>query len=78
MSRPKQARELMPKVTAWLADLRGAFGDEWIDAQIKAATTEGRPTFHASEGGRRVGVPMPAERGIEISAAQMVIVRPKP
>lgn len=78
MSRPKNARELMPKVTAWLDDLRGAFGADWIDAQIKAATTEGRPTFHASEGGRRVGVPMPAQYGIEISAAQMVITKAKP
>ena len=76
MSRPKNARELMPKVSAWLDDLRGAFGADWIDAQIKAATTEGRPTFYASENGRRVGVPIPPAGSRELSAAEIVIHRP--
>ena len=77
MTRPKHARDAMPKVTAWLDDLRAAFGRDLVDAQIKAATTEGLPTFHASEGGRRVGVPLPAHRGAAFTADQLVILRPK-
>lgn len=78
MTRPKHARDAMPKITAWLDDLRAAFGRELVDAQICAATTEGLPTFYASENGRRVGVPMPAQGGTSFTADQLVIARPKP
>lgn len=71
------ARAAMPLVTAWIDDLRGAFGRELVDGLIRKATVEGLPTFYASEGGRTVGVPLPALRGVEISAAQMVIEAPK-
>lgn len=71
------ARAAMPLVTAWIDDLRGAFGRDVIDGLIRKATVEGLPTFYASEGGRTVGVPLPALRGVEISAAQMVIEAPK-
>ena len=70
---PKAARAAMPLVTAWIDGLRGAFGTDLIDGLIRKATVEGLPTFYASEAGRTVGVPLPALRGVEISAADMVI-----
>lgn len=69
------ARSAMPKVTAWIDDLRAAFGREAIDGQIRAATRDGLPTFHATEAGHSVGVALPAPR-FEISAADMVIIPP--
>ena len=74
---PKAARAAMPLVTAWIDDLRGAFGTDVIDGLIRKATVEGLPTFYASEAGRTVGVPLPALRGVEISAADMVINPPE-
>ena len=71
----KAARAAMPKVAAWIDDLRAAFGADVIDGQIRAATRDGLPTFYATEAGHRVGVPLPAAR-CEISAAEMVILRP--
>lgn len=73
----KGARAAMPKVTSWIDDLRGAFGGDVIDGLIEKATTEGLPTFYASENGYKVGVPLPALRGVEISAADMVIHSPE-
>lgn len=73
----KNARAAMPLVTAWIDDLRGAFGRDMIDDLIRKATVEGMPTFYASEAGRTVGVPLPAVTGTEISAARMVINQPK-
>jgi hypothetical protein len=70
------ARTAMPLVTAWIDSLREAFGRDLIDGQIRAATRDGLPTFHATEGGHRVGVPMP-EGGRSVTAAQMVIEKPK-
>lgn len=67
----------MPLTAAWIDALREAFGRDAIDPQIRAAVKDGLPTFHASENGREVGVAA-VRRGIEISAAQMVIQRPKP
>lgn len=72
----KAARTAMPTVAAWIDDLRAAFGREEIDAQIRAATKYGLPTFHASEGGRTVGVPMPEPR-IAFRADEIVIIPPK-
>lgn len=72
------ARASMPTVAAWIDELRSAFGTDAIDGQIRAATRHGLPTFHAEEGGRRVGVPMPqAPEGKTVSAADMVIEKPK-
>ena len=73
----KPARAAMPLVTAWIDDLRGAFGRDVIDGLIRKATVEGLPTFYASEGGRTVGVPLPALRGVEVGAADMVIHQPE-
>lgn len=77
MTKPANMRAAMPKVAAWIDDLRAAFGAEIIDAQIRAATRDGLPTFHATEAGHSVGVPLPAVRR-EVCAADMVIIRPDP
>lgn len=69
-------RQAMPKVTAWIDDLRAAFGADDINAVIKAGM-QGVPGFHASEAGHSAGTPA-AQRGTEICAAQMVILRVKP
>ena len=75
-AKPKNLRTAMPKVTAWIDGLRAAFGTEDINAVIKAGV-DGLPGFCASEAGYSVGTPA-VQRGTEISAAQMVIVRQKP
>lgn len=72
----RSMRELMPQTFAWLQDLRAAFGAEAIDPQIRAALQDGMPTFRATEGGHTVGVQRPTV-GVEISAAQMVIIKPE-
>ena len=74
MSKPANMRAQMPKVATWIDDLRGAFGADDINGIIKAGMG-GLPGFHASEGGYSVGTAAPV-RGTEISAAQMVILRP--
>jgi hypothetical protein len=73
----KAARAAMPLVTAWIDDLRAVFGRDEIDAQIRAATRDGLPTFHARENGHSVGTPLPVG-GRAVSAADMVILRPDP
>lgn len=70
-------RAAMPLVTAFIDDLRGAFGREVIDGLIRKATVEGLPTFYASEGGRRVGRPLPALGSVVVSAVDMVILEPE-
>jgi hypothetical protein len=75
-AKPKNLRTAMPLVTAWIDDLRAAFGADDINGIIKAGIG-GLPGFHASEGGYSVGTPA-TQRGTEISAAQMVIQRPDP
>lgn len=69
--RPKNLREEMPAVTAWIDSLRDAFGADEINAFIKSGMA-GVPVFYASENGRQVGTPLPAVRA-EISAAEMIL-----
>lgn len=76
MNKPANLRTAMPKVTTWIDDLRAAFGADDINGVIKAGMG-GLPGFHASEAGYSVGTPA-VQRGTEISAAQMVILVPKP
>lgn len=46
-------REKMPKVAAWIDDLRAAFGAESIDQAIRQGLRDG--TFRASENGHTIG-----------------------
>lgn len=71
-----RGRAAMPQVAAWIDALREAFGREAIDGQIRKATTEGVPTFYATEGGYRVGVAA-TDGANAISAADMVIEKKK-
>lgn len=73
----KPLRDLMPITAAWIDQLREAFGAdaaEVVVAQIRAAVRDGLPTFHATEAGHSVGVPLPPWRGTEIRAADMVLI----
>ena len=47
-------REQMPLVTAFIDDLREAFGAEMINGQIRKGM-KGEPTFWASENGHEIG-----------------------
>jgi hypothetical protein len=51
-------REQMPVVTAWIDQMREAFGAEHIDGVIKSGM-RGEPVFFASENGHTVGTPAP-------------------
>lgn len=64
----------MPLVTAFIDDMRAAFGADEINTQIRAGL-RGEPTFHASENGIEVGT-CRVSRGTEISAADMIIPTP--
>lgn len=50
-------REQMPVVTAFVDQLREAFGREYIDNIIRAGI-RGQPVFHATENGHAVGTPV--------------------
>lgn len=54
MTNKKPMRQAMPTVTAWIDDLRAAFGAEMIDAAIRAGI-DGQPTFCAAENGIEIG-----------------------
>ncbi len=47
-------REKMPSVTAFIDDLREAFGKDMIDGQIRKGM-KGEPVFYASENGVEIG-----------------------
>ena len=74
MSKPANLRAEMPKVTAWIDELRDVFGADGINAQIRKGM-QGLPGFfHARENGHEVGTPMPPDNPTKvISAADMVI-----
>ena len=57
-----ELRERMPGITAWLDDLRGAFGADTINAAIRGGLA-GRPTFYAEENGVTIGTPRPRPYG---------------
>lgn len=58
-SDPKPLRGMMPEITAWIDDLRSAFGPETIEAAIKAGIA-GEPVFFAVENGIEVGTRSPS------------------
>lgn len=64
-------RAEMPETAAFIDALRGAFGKDEIDAQIKKGM-RGLPGFYASENGHEIGTKAPPAR-YEISGADMVL-----
>ena len=51
-------REVMPITTAFIDEMREAFGEDIINAQIRRGMS-GEPGFWASENGREIGCKMP-------------------
>lgn len=64
------ARSPMPQVSAWADELREVFGAEEIHAAMKAHG------FYAAENGIEKGRRLDLTNSV--SAAQMVIIKPKP
>lgn len=58
-----ELRGKMPTITAWLDDMRSAFGAETINAAIRGGIA-GKPTFYAEEGGVTIGTPRPTPWGV--------------
>lgn len=54
-------RSAMPGITAWVDELRAAFGRETIDKQIRRGM-RGDPVFYAEENGHRIGTPTPVSK----------------
>jgi DNA-directed RNA polymerase specialized sigma subunit len=52
-------RDRMPKVAAFVDDLREAFGTEYINGAIREGL-RGRPVFWASENGHELGTRPPS------------------
>ena len=70
MERPlavtKPLREAMPATSAFIDNLREAFGADMINAAIRAGL-DGQPTFWARENGREVGTRCPADPARTVS-----------
>lgn len=50
----RSLRDEMPGVTAFIDDLRAAFGRDYIDGMVRAGM-KGAPVFWAAEGGHELG-----------------------
>jgi hypothetical protein len=59
MTRHTNLREEMPTVTAWIDDLRAAFGADGINAQIKKGMAGLPGFFHARENGHGMAFDVP-------------------
>jgi hypothetical protein len=68
-------REAMPIVSAWIDDLRLAFGKADVTQWVREGLDDG--TFYATENGNEIGTPV-AKPANAISLAEMVIAAPKP
>lgn len=68
----KPLRQTMPTISAFIDEMREAFGADDINASIKAGMA-GQPTFYACEGGATVGT-KDTRPGIPLS--RMVIDAP--
>lgn len=68
-------REAMPVVSAWIDDLRLAFGRDDVTRWVREGLADG--TFYAAENGHEIGVLAPAPENA-ISLAEMVIAAPQP
>lgn len=62
-------REQMPEVTAFIDELREAFGKEHIDQQIRRGI-KGEPVFYAKENGHQIGTPI--TEGVLVNATYYV------
>ena len=56
-------RDAMPITSAWIDDMRSAFGKEYIDGIIRRGM-RGEAVFSASENGHSIGTPV--ARGVRI------------
>ncbi len=70
----KPLREIMPETAVFIDACREAFGQDMIDAAIKAGM-QGQPTFYASENGHEVDTPMPEPKKA-VSAAEIPFATP--
>jgi dienelactone hydrolase len=68
----KPMRQAMPTVAGWIDNLRAAFGADMIDAAIRAGIA-GQHTFHAREGGREVGTPIPYDPAKAVKLSETVV-----
>ena len=68
-------RTEMPLVTAWITQMRQAFGPAEVDGWVRQGLADG--TFHAQEAGHEVGRPSAMPENA-ISLADMVIAAPQP
>lgn len=68
----KPLRVAMPKVAAFIDDMRAAFGAEGINASIKGGMS-GVPTFYARENGQEVGTKLDLSRMKCVSGADLVL-----
>lgn len=50
-------RAAMPTVSAWIDDLREAFGADVINESLVRGTRGEPDRFHAAEGGQEIGTP---------------------
>lgn len=65
----------MPKVAAFIDQLREVFGREPIDQAIREGMRDG--TFHARENGHEVGKPVEFDPARTVGLHQMTIETPK-
>ena len=72
----KPLRVAMPKVAAFIDDMRAAFGAEGINASIKGGMA-GVPTFYARENGHEIGTPLDLAGRRVVRGEDMVVIRPK-
>jgi len=70
-------REQMPVVTAWIDDMRKAFGEAYIN-NIIVAGIRGQAVFSASENGHQVGTPVKAGTRVirDEKGNHTIVVRP--
>ncbi|MCX4151013.1 MULTISPECIES: hypothetical protein [Paraburkholderia] len=67
----------MPEITAWVSDLRDAFGVEEVNSIIRRGR-DGEPVFFAQEGGSSYGTPLPAGNGWDAAGIDARRVDPIP
>lgn len=71
MKAEKPLRQRMPLVTAWIDNMRAAFGTDCVDNAIRGGMA-GLPAFWASEDGSEVGS-RDVRPVVAVSAREMVL-----